>query len=507
MMNSIVCWLEKTANLMSDKEAVCDCNGMITYGEYRNMGVAIAYNIISIQRRKLLSNKKPIVIYMPKGKEMLISFVGVAYSGNFYSPIDIEMPLKRVDKILDTLKPSIVVTTSELRDRFEQFDYQGDYIIYDDIEYYSSMDECVLSVSEKIVDTDLLYVLFTSGSTGVPKGVSINHRAVIDYIEWVVNTFKINSIDRFGNQAPFYFDNSILDIYSCMMTGATLYIIPKDLFHQVVPLLKYLKTNSINTIFWVPSALVVISKLKALKNVDLSNTLSRVLFCGEVMPNKQLNIWRKFLPNVLYANLYGPTEITDACTCYIVDREFSDHEVLPIGKAMNNTDVFVLDDNDHLVIGEEVGELCVRGTCLSSGYYNNPEKTKEVFVQNPLNTAVSDVIYRTGDLVKYNEYGELIFLARKDYQIKHRGHRIELGEIETVVSSLDEITLCCCLYNQDRQEITLFLDVEIDSNTLIERIGTMIPEYMIPGRVITLKSFPMNLNGKIDREKLKELMK
>ena len=148
-------------------------------------------------------------------------------------------------------------------------------------------------------------MLFTSGSTGVPKGVSICHRSVIDYIDWVTETFNITQKDTFGNQAPFYFDNSILDIYSCMKMGATLNIIPKKLFFQPVPLLEYIKYNKINTIFWVPSALIVVSKLKAFRNVDLSDTLKRVLFCGEVMPNKQLNIWRKFLPNVTYANLYG----------------------------------------------------------------------------------------------------------------------------------------------------------------------------------------------------------
>lgn len=174
------------------------------------------------------------------------------------------------------------------------------------------------------------------------RGVSICHRSVIDYTDWVTETFNITQKDTFGNQAPFYFDNSILDIYSCMKTGATLNIIPKKLFFQPVPLLEYIKYNKINTIFWVPSALIVVSKLKAFRNVDLSDTLKRVLFCGEVMPNKQLNIWRKFLPNVTYANLYGPTEITDACTYYIVDREFSDDEPLPIGIPMSNTDILVL---------------------------------------------------------------------------------------------------------------------------------------------------------------------
>ena len=349
-------------------------------------------------------------------------------------------------------------------------------------------------------------MLFTSGSTGVPKGVSICHRSVIDYIDWVTETFNITQKDTFGNQAPFYFDNSILDIYSCMKTGATLNIIPKKLFFQPVPLLEYIKYNKINTIFWVPSALIVVSKLKAFRNVDLSDTLKRVLFCGEVMPNKQLNIWRKFLPNVTYANLYGPTEITDACTYYIVDREFSDDEPLPIGIPMSNTDILVLNDEDKLVTDDEVGELCVRGTSLAMGYYNNPEKTRSAFVQNPLNKAVPEIIYRTGDLVRYNEYREIIYISRKDFQIKHLGHRIELGEIETAISSLEEVTLNCCLYDEKNQRIVLFVDAQVDRDYIKERIEKLVPEYMIPGKVIYLENMPINANGKIDRIKLKELM-
>ena len=503
MKNSVLSWLDETAKRLPNKLALQDISGNITYQEYRSKSLAIAYKIVELNKGEM---KKPIVVYLEKGKEVLVSFMGVAYSGCFYSPIDTEMPQSRVDKILEVLKPEIVITTNKLKTNFEKFNFYGSYIIYEETICSEEDETAVKPYTEKIVDTDLLYVLFTSGSTGVPKGVSICHRSVIDYIDWVTETFNITQKDTFGNQAPFYFDNSILDIYSCMKMGATLNIIPKKLFFQPVPLLEYIKYNKINTIFWVPSALIVVSKLKAFRNVDLSDTLKRVLFCGEVMPNKQLNIWRKFLPNVTYANLYGPTEITDACTYYIVDREFSDDEPLPIGIPMSNTDILVLNDEDKLVTDDEVGELCVRGTSLAMGYYNNPEKTRSAFVQNPLNKAVPEIIYRTGDLVRYNEYREIIYISRKDFQIKHLGHRIELGEIETAISSLEEVTLNCCLYDEKNQRIVLFVDAQVDRDYIKERIEKLVPEYMIPGKVIYLENMPINANGKIDRIKLKELM-
>ena len=503
MKNSVLPWLDETAKRLPNKLALQDISGNITYQEYRSKSLAIAYKIVELNKGEM---KKPVVVYLEKGKEVLVSFMGVAYSGCFYSPIDTEMPPSRVNKILEVLKPEIVITTNKLKTNFEKFNFYGSYIIYEETICSEEDETAVKPYTEKIVDTDLLYVLFTSGSTGVPKGVSICHRSVIDYIDWVTETFNITQKDTFGNQAPFYFDNSILDIYSCMKTGATLNIIPKKLFFQPVPLLEYIKYNKINTIFWVPSALIVVSKLKAFRNVDLSDTLKRVLFCGEVMPNKQLNIWRKFLPNVTYANLYGPTEITDACTYYIVDREFSDDEPLPIGIPMSNTDILVLNDEDKLVTDDEVGELCVRGTSLAMGYYNNPEKTRSAFVQNPLNKAVPEIIYRTVDLVRYNEYREIIYISRKDFQIKHLGHRIELGEIETAISSLEEVTLNCCLYDEKNQRIVLFVDAQVDRDYIKERIEKLVPEYMIPGKVIYLENMPINANGKIDRIKLKELM-
>ena len=501
MKANVTYWLDRTADRLPDKIAFADEKKEVTFRELRTQAMALATQML---QRTLF--KKPVVIYLEKGVDVLVSFMGAAYSCNFYSPIDIDMPASRVNKILEVLGPALVITTAKLQAVFEQYDYQGEYLIFED-GVGTAVDEQMIDAARgRGVDTDLLYVLFTSGSTGIPKGVTINHRSVIDYIDWVTETFRITDEDSFGNQAPFYFDNSILDIYSTIKSGATTYIIPKNLFAQPVLLLEYLKEKEINTIFWVPSALIVVAKLKAFRNVDLSDTLKRVLFCGEVMPNKQLNMWRKFLPDVLYANLYGPTEITDACTYYIVDREFTDDEPLPIGIPMANTDILVLNEKNELVTDDEVGELCVRGTSLSMGYYNNPDKTKEAFVQNPLNPYVPETIYRTGDLVKYNEYGEIVYLSRKDFQIKHMGHRIELGEIETAVSSLKEIALCCCLYDERRQKIVLFIEEELDKTYINEQISRLVPEYMLPNKVITLKKMPINANGKIDRVKLKEFL-
>ncbi len=500
MKANITYWLDEVSKKYPEKLAFSDKNHDITFRELSQYAKAIATEIITMGLKN-----RPILIYMEKGVDVITSFMGVAYSCNFYSPIDADMPVDRINRIIEVLDPELVITTEKLAERFRACKYDKEYLLFDEAVRKLYDEEKINNARIHGIDTDLLYVLFTSGSTGVPKGVTITHRSVIDYIDWVTDTFEICEQDIFGNQAPFYFDNSILDIYSTIKTGASCYIIPREFFSQPVLLLEYLKEKNINTIFWVPSALIIVAKLRAFRNVDLGETLKRVLFCGEVMPNKQLNIWRKYLPNVLYANLYGPTEITDACTFYIVNREFDDEEPLPIGVPMANTDILVLNENDELVSGTEIGELCVRGTSLSMGYYNNLDKTKEVFIQNPLNPFVPEIIYRTGDLVRYNTYGELIYLSRKDFQIKHLGHRIELGEIETAVSSLEEVSQCCCLYDEKHQKIVLFIDHEFEKSYINQHLSKLLPEYMMPGRVIYLAKIPLNANGKIDRVKLKSM--
>ncbi len=498
---SVTEWLDATEKQYPEKMAIVSKDYSYSYRELKKNAMGIAATVIATG-----TVKKPIAVFLKKDARVIVSFMGIAYSGNFYTPIDVNMPDNRIKKILEILKPEIVICDSETSDRIKDLDSTIKVLFYGEIINKDGAESSIETVKERIIDTDLLYVLFTSGSTGVPKGVGISHRSVIDYIDCITEMFRISCNDSFGNQAPFYFDNSILDIYCSIKTGATLFIVPSELFSQPYLLLKYLDENKINTIFWVPSALIMVSKIKALQKVNLSGVLKRVLFCGEVMPTKQLNIWRRYLPNAVYANLYGPTEITDACTAYIVDRDFDDEEPLPIGKPMKNTEIIVLDQDNRRVDvtdTESVGELCVRGTSLAVGYYNNQEKTDLAFVQNPLNTSYPEKIYRTGDVVKYNRYGELIYICRKDFQIKHMGHRIELGEIETAISSLEDIPMCCCLYDEQKKRIIAFVEGDHDRHEINEKLRRIIPDYMIPGKLICLESFPLNQNGKIDRPKLR----
>ncbi len=500
MIRNVLQYLELTAEKYPDKTAFDDDKKTITFSELKSGAMAVGSRIIALGLKQ-----KPVVVYLPKGCDCITSFMGIVYSGGFYCPIDVTMPADRISVIFDTLKPAAVITDEKYAKKAEEFKGDSEIIIFDEAEKYAVNEAALADIRRYAVDTDPLYVLFTSGSTGVPKGVLISHRGVIDYTEWVTETFDINSETVFGNQAAFHFDLSIQDIYAPIKNGSEVIIIPKKKFLFPVDLIRYMNVKKVNTIFWVPSMLCIVANLKALE-VEIPVYLKKVLFCGEIMPNKQLNIWRKAMPDdVMFVNLYGPCEIVDACSYYIADREFSDDEPLPIGVPCENTKIIVLNDKDELVQGDEAGELCVAGTCLALGYYNNPAKTQEVFVQNPLNKCYEEKIYRTGDIVKYNEYGELMYLSRKDFQIKHMGHRIELGEIETAAGGISEIDNCACVYDDEAQEIIMcYSGSEIDSAVILEHLKSKLPHYMIPARCVHYTKLPYNVNGKIDRLVLKK---
>lgn len=495
MIRNVCDFLENSAQKFPEKIAFVEGERSISYKEFQNSTKAVASRIL-----EFCLKKEPVLIILPKGINALISMFGVARSGNFYSIIDEKMPSERVEKIITKLRPKLIITSKELSK-----DYGIPAIFTYEFESFE-MNETALN-AVNIIDTDLLYVLFTSGSTGEPKGVGIAHKSVVDYTFWVCETFGFDENSTLLNQAPFYFDNSVLDIYGSVAAGACLHIISNSLFAFPKKVCEYIANNKINTIFWVPSVLIYFANTNAVSSCDISS-IKKVLFCGEVMPNKQLNMWRKALPNAFYANLYGPTEITDVCSYFVVDREFDDDEPLPIGKACANTELLLFDDEMRLITPDEVhhkGELYVRGTGLSVGYYHDKQKTISAFVQNPLQNAYEEKIYKTGDICAYNERGELICYGRADSQIKLNGHRIELGEIETALNSHNKIKRCACIFKNN--EITAFYESDVEFSDLKEFLSQKIQSYMVPRHFIHLDKFELNANGKIDRKILINLVR
>lgn len=499
-IKTITDYLDITAKKYPEKIGVKDIDKQYTFSKIRENALKVG----SVLGEKGLF-KKPIAIFLDKNVDCFCSMFGVAYSGNFYTILDVTMPQDRIERILRILDAEAIITDKKHEQDIQKLDLKFSPIYIEDIYTRTINNLMIECIQNRIIDTDVLYILFTSGSTGDPKGVIISHRNVITYMEWSGKVFGFDSNTIFGSQTPFYFSMSVLDIFQTIRTGAEFVIIPKKLFSLPGDLISYIDETQINTIYWVPSALCQLANINALDNPKLK-CVKMILFAGEVMPAKQLNMWRRALPDAFYANLFGPTEVTDICTYYILDREIADDESIPIGKTCDNMDVFIVDENGKEVTGTQEGEMLVRGASVAYGYYKNPEKTKEAFIQNPLQDLYEEEVYRTGDLVHYNENGEIIYVSRKDFQIKHMGYRIELGEIETAASAIAQIDRVCCIYDMANSELVLFYTGAIDAKDIKKNIKKKVPRYMIPTRYVTMEEMPLNLNGKIDRGELKKLL-
>ncbi len=446
---------------------------------------------------------KPVVVFMQKTPQAISAYLGVIYAGGFYVALDEEMPRHRIELIIQTIGAEAVICDAVTRDLIKDYGYEGSVYDHEEISRTPVNEQALAEIRDHQTDTDPIYAVFTSGSTGVPKGVLACHRSVIDYGE---NLSKVLSFDRetvFGNQAPFYFDAALKEIIPTLKFGATTYIIPKSLFMFPIKLVEFLNEYRINTICWAASALTIVSSFKTFDKIK-PEYVKRVVFVGEVFPIKQLNMWKEALPDALYVNLYGPTETTGVCCYYKVDREFSLDETLPVGRPFHNTRILLLNEDGTETKPGEVGEICVTGTCLTLGYYNNPEKTKEAFVQNPLNDMYPETIYKTGDLGRYNERGELCYVSRKDYQIKHMGHRIELGEIEVVVNMHKGIRTNCCIFDDNKKKIVLYYVGDATRAEVATFTKEKLPRYMFPNVITQLDSMPYTANGKIDRVMLKK---
>ncbi|MGI6020650.1 MAG: amino acid adenylation domain-containing protein [Lachnospiraceae bacterium] len=523
MITNILTYLENSAEHFPMKTAFEEPETACTFRELQDASMKLGAWLIKYG----VEGKKPIPVFMEKGITAIKTMMGIVRAGAFYVMLDVGQPLFRIKQIIDTLEPEIFITTGDAiasaggEDFFRETGYSRNVIYAEDIpEIYGNLsgqkspfplsdaDRKILrDRRETAKDTDPLYGIFTSGSTGVPKCVLVSHRSTVDFIEHFTEMFGFSDDDVIGNQAPWDFDVSVKDIYAGLKTGASIAIIPKKYFSIPTKLLDYLEEKNVTSLTWAVSALCIIPMLHGF-DYKVPGNIRRIMFSGESMPVKHLNEWRRNVPDAMYVNLYGPTEITCNCTYYILDREYETGDSVPIGRSFPNETVFLLDENDMLVKGAgNIGEICVTGTALALGYYNNPGQTKKAFVQNPLNKAYPERMYRTGDLGYFDEEGMLHFSSRKDFQIKHMGHRIELGEIETAMERVEEVVRGCCIFDAEKNRIVGYYQGDIEKGELKKKMGAYLPAFMLPNRFVRVSTMPLTKNGKIDRATLKTLKK
>ncbi len=494
MQINVLEYLLHTAARLPDQIAYADEARSVTFSALLARAKALGARVHALAG----GINRPAAVLARRNVETLEAMFGALWGGCFYVPLDAAMPAERMLGILEGLKPGVLLCAPEDLELARSL--AGDVpVLCTDADGGQTDPEAWRAV----LDADPAYVIYTSGSTGAPKGILISHRSVIDFTDWYADFTGVAEDDRLGNQAPFFFDLSVKDVYLTLKTGASCYLLPKKCFSFTVLLVRALDEHRITTLSWATAAFHMAASFSVLTKHP-PHYLKRVLLGGEALQAKQLNVWRSALPQVRYVNLYGPTETTVDCTYYPIDRDFADDEPIPIGRACPNMEVLVLNEQDRPAAVGEPGEICARGTGVAIGYYGDPEKTAACFVQNPLNPNYPDRIYRTGDIGCWGEDGNLYFLCRKDSQVKHNGYRIELGEIETALNAVPAVEAAVCLYDAKADKLVAVYAGAPDTAQLLEQLKTRLPKYMTPERFCRVEALPRLPNGKTDRVSLKQ---
>ncbi len=518
--------LSESAAKYPDKEALAFKDAKMTYAELDRESNKLACSLAEIG----IERGERVGIYMHRGITSIVGVFGILKAGATYVPIDPQCPPGRLSYILNKCEIKFILAEQEKLKDIEQVFPENSSL--KNIFIMSGLDSGSRSCgSAKLIDwqkireaargdapcantldSDLAYILFTSGSTGNPKGVMLSHLNSLTFVNSAHDFFQINTNDRFSNICPLHFDMSVFDLFVACKAGATVVIIPETTTIFPVKLAEVIAKNRISVWNSVPSALSLLATYKKLDSHDLSS-LRLILFAGELFPLKYLRRLKEAIPGARFCNMYGQTE-ANSSTYFWVDQLPSDAKAsLPIGRAMPSFEVFALDEAGNQVStpGQE-GELYVRAATVALGYWGEVEKTEKSFVKNPLRPDLNERVYKTGDLVRLDSDGNYVFLGRKDHMIKSRGYRIEIEEIETVLCSHPEIKSAVVIPIPDEligNRISVIVvpltTGKIGKEDILQYCSKQLPKYMIPEIVEFRDSLPVTSSGKVDRKKLSDL--
>jgi amino acid adenylation domain-containing protein len=464
-----------------------------------------------------------VALLLPKQPLAIVAIQAVLKAGAVYVPLDAESPAPRLGRIVAAAEPALLLSVPAMAGTLDALaaelvlppvgSLDSDAIEGERIASIWSREEWDVegdAPGVRVGADDPAYLLFTSGSTGQPKGVVITHRNVTSFAEWCVRTFEIDAAERISQHPSLHFDLSTLDLYAAFAAGAALHLVPPKASLNPRALAAMIRDQELTQWVSVPTVLSYMVKFEAIGEGDFP-ALKRLMWCGEVLPTPILVHWMRRLPHVQFVNLYGPTEATVASSYYFLPGIPADEtKPVPIGVACDGEELLVLDGERKAVASGEVGDLYIGGVGLSPGYWRDAEKTAAAFVPDPRDPDGEARIYRTGDLARVDEDGLLQFLGRADSQIKSRGYRIELGEIESALSGLDGVDHCAVV----GVEAAGFEGVSICAAyvsaaavgppALRQGLADLLPSYMLPSRWLAFDALPENQNGKVDRPALHE---
>lgn len=514
-VNTVDQLLRRAAERSPDRSAVRSNLLALTYGQLDQGASSFAAALAGAGVRR----GDRVALYLPKGIDVVTAIYGSMRAGAAYVPIDPKSPVTRAATIArDCTAGAIVTTPDRAAALLRELDPHRPRIVFLVGSGEAHLDVATERFSAAIssdstgpainvADTDLAYILYTSGSTGVPKGVMLTHRNALSFVDWCAGTIGSQPDDRFSSHAPFHFDLSVFDLYVAAHGGATVSLVPDEWTYFGLDLARFIRDEAITVWYSVPSALVLLTD--ALGAEASLAGLRSVVFAGEVYPTKHLRRLQGLVPQASLWNLYGPTE-TNVCTYYRVTDLPDDDRPIPIGRACDNSEVFAMrDDGDLADVGEE-GELYVRGPSVMEGYWDQPDRTVEVLVPDPRDPVSTERVYRTGDLVRLGPDGNYDFLGRRDHQIKSRGYRIELGEVEAALAShpgLDSVAVVAVPHEQWGTAMVAVVVASAQEDPIAELdvkrwVADRLPRHMVPVRVEIRESLPRTSTGKVDRRSL-----
>jgi amino acid adenylation domain-containing protein len=470
-----------------------------------------------------------VVLLVPKSPLAIQAMLGTLLADAAYTPVDLKNPAARVAQILQVLEARVLLASREAAPLVAALAQEGKLdeklriawldgeAVSENLPSHATAQDLAACPSHALpsenAPSDLAHILFTSGSTGVPKGVMITHANVIAFITWAIEHFRIQAGDRCSGHSPLHFDLSTFDTYGTLWAGGELHPVVPELNLLPHKLAQWIRDRELTQWFSVPSALNHMAKAGAVREYDFP-ALRRLLWCGEAWHAAGLAHWMRRLPHVRFTNLYGPTEATIASSWYDVPAVPEDEtKPVPIGRPCAGEDLLVLDEALRPAAPGETGDLFIRGAGLSPGYWRDAAKTAAAFLPNPFHADPTDRIYKTGDLARLGEDGEIVLVGRADTQIKSRGYRIELGEIEAALHALDELEESAVVAVESAGIDGLAIacgyvprkDVVLAPADLKTRLAARLPAYMIPSRWRRFERLPLNANGKVDRKALKEI--
>ena len=506
--------LQRAAQKAPDSPAVVDREVILSYSELDWRSDQVAARLIELG----VSVGDRVGLYLPKSLHAVVGIYGILKAGAAYVPIDPSTKATRASYIAGNCDVKHLISVVGKKSMWPAFAESGveNVLVMDgdpalDIEGLhvhgqSWIGDAAEPELPRLISQDLAYILYTSGSTGNPKGVMLTHRNCLSFVEWAVDEYDVSSSDRLSSHAPFHFDLSTFDLYAAAVAGASVFLVPKAVSLLPVEIKKFIESREISVWYSVPSILTMLVEMGGLEQGDLPS-LRTLLFAGEVFPTKYLSRLMGRLPSVQFANLYGPTE-TNVCTAYTVPAlPDEDGPTISIGAAIADVETFVVDDKDNLVAVGEVGELLVRGPTVMAGYWGDDEMTSRKLTSSPIPNHLGDPVYRTGDLVEELPDGNYRFVGRRDNQIKSRGYRIELGDIEAALNAHPVVLEAVAVAVADElisNRIVSFVSIgeQVTESELQHFCGERVPKYMVPEAIHIRQALPKTSTGKIDRQAL-----